>query len=288
MLVRTTLELAEALASAAGDAVCPRLARHVAEDPLPEVRRLNLLQLHDKFTAARETLTTSRAALSDPSPWVRLAAARFLRAEVETLEALARDQQAPDQVAAEAVALLAARLAPERAGPLLVEILGSRTGDAQRQAIEELGRLRHAPAYDALVVALDRADPRIAAAAAIALGALGDPRAETSLLAALGHEASELRLAAARALGELGSVASVAPLLALLESRGLDTTARQAIRGAIAAIQSRLVGAGAGQLTVAAAESESGRLSLAGSEAGALSLASDSPGEARLPTQRDD
>ena len=68
---------------------------------------------------------------------------------------------------------------------------------------------------------------------------------------------------------------SVSPLLALLESRGLDTEARQAIRGAIAAIQSRLVGAGAGQLTVAAAASESGRLSLAGTEAGALSLTDD-------------
>jgi hypothetical protein len=274
-LVQMTLGLAEALTAAVKGGICPRLARNAASDPLPEVRLLNVLQLHEKFTASREALATSRAALADASPWVRLAAARFLRAEFETLEALVRDREVPDQAAAEAVTLLAARLAPERAGPLLVEILKARTGDTQRQAIQELGRLRHAPAFDPLVVALGGTDPRTAAAAATALGALGDPRAETSLLAVLGRDEAELRLAAGRALGGLGSVRSVAPLLALLESRGLDTAARWAIRGAITAIQSRLVGAGAGQLSVATAESESGRLSLAGSDAGALTLTDD-------------
>lgn len=272
-LVRTALDLSEALSSTEG--VCPRLARNAAEDPLPEVRRLNLLQLQEKFTAARETLATSRAALSDTSPWVRLAAARFLRTEVETLEALARDRQVPDQAAAEAVALLAARVTPERAGALLLEILERRTGDTQRQAIEELGRLRHGPAFGPLVAILDRADGRTAAAAAKALGALRDARAEAHLLAGLGRNAVDVRLAAARALGELGTVASVAPLLELQESRGLDAGARQAIRDAVAAIQSRLVGAAAGQLTVAPATGETGRLSLASSEAGALSLAED-------------
>jgi HEAT repeat protein len=274
-LVRMTLGLAEALTSAEKGGICPRLARNAADDPLPEVRRLNLLELHNKFTATREALATSRAALADTSPWVRLAAARFLRAEVETLEALVRDGQVPDEAAAEAVTLLAARLAPERAGPLLMDVLTSHTGNAQRQAIEALGALRHRPALGPLIVVLQQGDPRTAASAALALGALGDPDAETGLLAVLGRTDADLRLAAARALGHLGTVASVAPLLALQESRGLDTAARRAIGGAIARIQSRLVGAGAGQLTVASAESESGRLSLAGSETGALTLAQD-------------
>jgi HEAT repeat-containing taxis protein len=239
------------------------------------VRLLNLLQLHDAFAGTTEAREASRALLDDGSPWVRLAAARFLQDEIDVLESLARDRLVPDQAASEAVALLAARLEPERAGPILVDVLKSRTGDTQRQAIEELGRLRHASALGPLVVVMERADPRTAAAAATALGALGDPRAETSLLGFLGRDAAEVRLAAARALGGLGTVRSVAPLLALLESRGLDAAARHAIRGAIASIQSRLVGAGAGQLTVASTESESGRLSLSGSEAGALSLADD-------------
>jgi HEAT repeat protein len=270
--VRMTVRLAEALSSAEGGGICPRLARNVVEDPVPGVRLLNLLQLQEAFGGTGEAREASRAALSDPSPWARLAAARFLQGEVQALEALARDREVPDQAAAEAIELLAARLSLERAGPLLVDVVKSRTSDARRQAIQELGRLRHGPALGPLVVVMERDDPRTAAAAATALGALGDPRAEVSLLGVLGRDDASLRLAAARALGRLGSVKSVAPLLALLEARGLDADGRQAIRGAIASIQSRLVGAGAGQLTVASAESESGRLTLSGSEAGALTL----------------
>ena len=270
--IRKTLDLATALSSAEGGGICERLARNATTDPLPGVRLLNLLQLHDAFPAASEAREASRGSLDDASPWVRLAAARFLQEEIEVLESLARDRLVPDQAASEAVALLAARLETEKAGPILVDVLKGRTGDTQRQAIEELGRLRYAAAHGPLVVVMERADPRTAAAAATALGRLGDPRAEISRLRMLGREAVEVRLAAARALGRLGTVKSVAPLLALLQ-RGHDADGRQAIRGAIAAIQSRLVGAGAGQLTVAAAESESGRLSLADSEAGALTLA---------------
>ncbi len=282
-MMRKTLALAERLSSAERAGVCPRLALNATRDPLPEVRVLNLVQLQEKCTASPEALATSRAALRDASPWVRLAAARFLRAEVETLEALARDRQVPDQARAEAVALLAARLAAERAGPLLVEILKTSTGDTQRKAVEELGRLRHGPALGPLVVLMERGAARTAAAAASALGALGEPRAEASLLEALGREAVEVRVAAARALGVIGTVRSVEPLAALLESRGLDASARQAIRGAVASIQSRLAGAGAGQLTVASAESESGRLSLAGPGAGDLTLADDGGIESRRP-----
>ena len=270
--LRKTLDLAALLSSAEGGGICERLARNAATDPMPGVRLLNLLQLHDAFPATTEAGEASRGSLDDASPWVRLAAARFLHDETAVLESLARDRLAPDQAASEAVALLAARLEPEKAGPILVDVLKGRTGDAQRQAIEELGRLRHAPAHGPLVVVMERADPRTAAAAAQALGRLGDPRAEISLLRMLGRDDAEVRVAAARALGRLGSVKSVAPLLALLE-RGHDADGRQAIRGAIGSIQSRLVGAGAGQLTVASAESESGRLSLAGPEAGALTLA---------------
>jgi HEAT repeat protein len=107
------------------------------------------------------------------------------------------------------------------------------------------------------------ADPRGAAAAAAALGALGDARAESSLLKSIGSKAHELQLAAARALGRLGTVRSVEPLLTLLDSRRLDAMGRQSVRHAVASIQSRLVGAGAGQISLAQSAAESGRLSLA-------------------------
>jgi HEAT repeat protein len=270
------IDLSTRLSSPQGGSFCQHLARNAVTDPLPGVRLLNLLQLQEQFPGAVETREASRADLTDPSPWVRLSAARFIGDEgLDALEALAKDREVADQAAAEAVALLAAQLQPERAGPLLVDVLKSRTGDPQRQAIEALGRMRHAAAFGPLVVVMEHADPRTAAAAARALGVLGDSRAEASVLAVLRTVNVDLRLAAARALGQLGTVASVAPLVALLESRGLDAATRQTIRGAIASIQSRLVGAGAGQLTVASAGSESGRLSLANSAAGALTLTDD-------------
>jgi HEAT repeat protein len=277
-IVRLMIGLADGLSSAEKGGLCPRLARNAGADPLPGVRLQNLAQLQDKFTAAPEALATSRAALFDSDPWVRLAAARFLRAEVETLEAVARDRKAPDQAAAEAVALLAARMPAERVGPVLIEIVKNRTDEARRQAVEELGRLRHAPAAGPLIVLVDRADPRTAAAAATALGALEDAHAESSLIQALDSDAPELRMAAAKALGRLGGVKAVEPLMGLLSAR-LDTASRQAIRDAVAAIQSRLVGAEAGQLTVAAGDLESGRLSLAQPAAGAGDLSLAKPGD---------
>lgn len=267
--LRMMVRLAEDLSSSEGGGICARLGTNAREDPIPGVRLWNLLQLHDAFPRTQDAREASRAALADSSPWVRLAAARFLGDEgLEVLEALARDRQAPDQAAVEAVALLAARLSRERAGPLLVDVLKTRAGDAHRQAVEELGRLRHQPALGPLIVVLERGDSRTAAAAAAALASLGDARAEPSLLKSMDAEAHEVRQAAARALGWVGSVRSVAPLLALLDSR-LDSVTRQCVRDAVASIQSRLVGAEAGQLSIAAGTSESGRLSLATPRAGA-------------------
>ena len=89
-------------------------------------------------------------------------------------------------------------------------------------------------------------------------------------------DARELRLAAIRALGTVGTAASVEPLLAFLEGRRLDAETRQGIRDAVGAIQSRLAGAEAGQLSLAAASPGSGWLSVAapGAGQGDLSLLS--------------
>jgi hypothetical protein len=76
-------------------------------------------------------------------------------------------------------------------------------------------------------------------------------------------EARELRLAAAQALAKVGSVGAVEPLSALLEGGGLDAASRQAIRDAISAIQSRLAGAEAAQLSLVTSMREGGRLTLA-------------------------
>jgi len=276
--VGATLRLARELSSAAGGGICERLARNAVSDPHPSVRLWNLLQLQEQFAGTPEAGEASRADLGDPSPWVRLSAARFLRDEGHgALEGLTRDRGVPEQAAAEAVALLPARGDNERAGPVLLTVLKTRTGEARRQAIQELGRLRHPPALGPLIVLLERADPRTAAAAASALGSLGDAKAEPALVKAVETDERELRLAAARALGSLGNVRSVEPLLALLQRR-LDAESRQGIREAIGAIQSRLAGAEAGQLSLATSAPGSGWLSLAAPTAGQGDLSLADPG----------
>jgi len=276
--LRLAIWLARALSSPEGGGICERLARNATSDPHSGVRLWNLLQLHEQFPDTPEAREASRVNLGDPGPWVRLAAARFSREEgLDALKSLAEDREAPEGAAAEAVALFAARGPAEAAGPLLLAALKTRTGQVRRQAIEDLGRLRHLPARGPLLVLLERADPRTAAAAAAALAALGDARAEPGLLAAVESEARELRLAALRALATLGSVASVEPLLAFLETRHPDTETRREVRAAVDAIQSRLAGAEAGQLSLAVTPAGSGWLSVAppGAGPGAVSLLPD-------------
>jgi hypothetical protein len=76
-------------------------------------------------------------------------------------------------------------------------------------------------------------------------------------------------LAAAHALGRVGTVAAVAALREAMERHG--DLLRSAGREAIAEIQSRVSGAGRGQLSLA--EPVAGALSLAEAEGGHVSLA---------------
>src|SRR5206468_2440244 len=78
--LRLGLWLARELSSPGGG-VCERLAANAKSDPLPGVRLWNLLQLHEQFPETEEAREASREDFKDPSPWVRLAAARFLKDE---------------------------------------------------------------------------------------------------------------------------------------------------------------------------------------------------------------
>jgi HEAT repeat protein len=271
------LALAHELSSP-GDSVCKRLARNATSDPQPGVRLSNLLELHESFAHTAEASEASRTDLKDRGPWVRLAAARFLKDEsLDVLENLAaHDHAVPAAAAAEAVALVAARSSAPRAAPFLMAILKTRSGEVRRQAVEELGRIQYRPAQRRLTMLLEHADARTAAAVAAALGALGDLRAEHALLQAVQNDAREVRLAAVHALGKLGHVSAVEPLLAFLDTRRPDAETRQGIRDAIGAIQSRLVGAEAGQISIAANAHGSGWLSVAPSaREGDVSLVAD-------------
>ncbi len=272
------LELADLLTAAKGG-ICERLARNAREDMSSGVRLWNLTLLQHHFDGRSETKEASHALLADPSPWVRLAAARFLPDEGSpVLRALLEEGKTPDHAAAEAAALLGARLRIAEAGPLLIATLKKWSGETRRQAIQELGRLKHAPAVGPLCVLLDRSDPRAAADAADALRTIGDPKAAPRLLDAVRQDAAELRIAAARALGLVGTVQTVEPLLELIDAK-IDGESRQALREAVSAIQARLAGAEAGQVSLAVTAAEAGRLSLATPRAG--------PGDVSLATGPD-
>jgi hypothetical protein len=274
--LQSLLALARDLASSEGGGLCERLLRNARTDLHAGVRLANLAVLQERFASTPEAWKASRDGLEDANPWVRLSSARFLGDEGHgVLEALVHDRSVPGEAAAEAVALLAARLLPERAGPLLIEVVKTRTDDGRREAVGALGRLRYLPALGPLAVLLERADPATACAAAASLAMLGDAKAEPALLEVIAGEERDVRLAAVRALATVGSVRAVEPLIRLAET--VDAETRQDVRDAIRAIQSRLHGAESGQLSLAASDGQSGWLSepQPGAGAGDLSLAPD-------------
>ena len=100
-----------------------------------------------------------------------------------------------------------------------------------------------------------------------ALGETGSERAVPALVKALAHDGETVRTAAASASGRVGGAADIVVALRQAEETfSGDHAFLRAVREAIASIQSRLVGADHGQLSVAP---DSGELSLADDEPGA-------------------
>ncbi len=235
-LLRGGLALARRLV--APEDIPPRIAENLRREPEPGVRLNALLTLAREFPghpARREALLAAR---SDESNEVRLRAAMALGEEGrQTLRDLASSETVDDACAARAVAALGEQLAGKEAAALLRRALDSGRG-------------------------------RTAVACLEAVGERGSAASEQGMLAALRSPDDSVHLAAARALGRAGTVAAVRDLRAVSErgTRELRAVARQAV----AEIQSRLAGAGPGQLSLAG--HEAGALSLAGQETGALTL----------------
>lgn len=205
-----------------------------------------LLREFPQHPATQAALSASR---EDPSDEIRLEVAMRLGvAGRSTLLALVEDPRTSEASAVRAVVVL---------GPLLPYEVAEA---ACRRAVERGQRELAARSLEACV----RLDPA---------------RAESLLLAVIGTADLEVALVAVQALGRAGSVEAVLPLR-WLEDEGPRKLA-QAARQAVAEIQSRLTGAGEGQLSLTggaagalslAAEAEPGRLSLADAKAGARAL----------------
>lgn len=171
-----------------------------------------------------------RSVLADPDPAVRLTAAQALlrhdrlasvRELLESLD-LPRDDpplilgeilsQLPARLHGEAVELLRAPLPPEWLHMLALAV----------------ARMQVLAAYDALADLRASPSPRIRAAAWIALGELGDPRAGDIVAEGLADPAPDVRQAACACAGRLGSPEVVPRLAALLRDDDWWTAFRAA------------------------------------------------------------
>jgi HEAT repeat protein len=226
-------------------------------------------------------LEALRNACSDPSPQIRLRAAKELGAEGRGILIELAEGLADDEMSAQAVSALGSELPSERTIDLLVHALRRRLLQTARACVEVLGRTGPA-AVDTLAKVIAREKGELSVAAAAALGETGSASAEPPLILALQREQADLQVAAASALGRVGSSAAVLPLKEAAERFSRDPDLRRATRQAIAEIQSRVQGASPGQLSLAGGEA--GQLSLAEAEAGQLSLAGDPAGQLSFPS----
>jgi HEAT repeat protein len=251
-----------------------RIAENTRREPEWRVRLENVSLLAERFPHHPATGETLEAARGDARPEVRLAAALALGEDgPATLLEIASLRSWDEPCVARTFAFLEKHLSPENAEEILGHALRSRQLRTIRACLRSLAQAGGPRAIKALVKVLVVEGGELAAAAAEALGASGQPAAEAPLLEALARGRSvDVHVAAATALGQVGSAAAVLSLKDLGARGNATTSERRAARQAIAEIQSRLYGATPGQLSLA--EGDAGALSLAGDDpAGRVSLA---------------
>ena len=280
------------------DAPRQRLIDNAHRDPEAGVRLQNLLLLIRELPEDPATVEALRTACSDPSPEIRLRAAKGLGTEGHEVLLELAESMVDDAVCAQAVSILYRELPIARVKALFDHAWRERRIQTACACLKALNSSGTAMAVDTLAEVLAQQEGELAAAAVQALVTTGSAAAEPPLLSALQREIPDLpdlRVTAAKALGSVGSAAAVLPLKEAAERFSLDRDLRRATRQAIAEIQSRLLGATPGQLSLAVAEAgqlslaqaEAGQLSLAQAEAGQLSLATDPAGQLSLPPKDD-
>lgn len=247
-----------------------RLAENVRQDPEAGVRFQSLRVLIREHPGEPETAEALHAACSDPSPEIRLQAAKELGPEAHDVLLKIAESLVDDILCAEAVSALGSDLPFEPAKTILDQVLDLRHLQTARACVEALGRSGDAAAVAPLKRVLASEKSELAAVAIQALEAIGSPAERLLILTLQRREERDLRLAAANALGRLGTAAAVLPLEEVAQRSWINRELRRAALQAIADIHSRLHGASPGQLSLAGAET--GQLSLVTDPTGQLSL----------------
>jgi HEAT repeat protein len=267
----------QALVTAARHLVRPSdlvvaLADNFKHEPSSSVRLRILQVLLERFPRHHRTAAVLQDALRDFHDEIRLRAALALESEDarETLLGIAGSEYSRDEHAARAIARLGEQLSVKQVHAILDQALRRRHVATAEACLAQMARRGGGQGLRLLQKVLALEKGALADAAARALGLTGRREAEPALIAALDRHSPETLTAVARALARVGTAAAVAPLRAAAD-RETDDGFRSAARQAIAAIQARLQGDPgqlsladdqAGQVSLAEAEDEVGRLSL--------------------------
>jgi HEAT repeat protein len=267
--VRPLLALAEQLVPP--EDIPQRVADTVARDPLSTVRARALAALFSEYPDTALTKATARAALTDLDAEVRLNAALALGAEGDpVLVEIASAERTPDVVAARALAKLGGRMPRDLTLEILRNAVPLRRNQTALACIKIIATRADEEGVRALARALRLASDDVAVEATWALGLAGHPAAEPGLIDALAHSAAAVRLAAVEALGRSGTAVCIPALQQAAQTRENNAALREAVRDAVAAVQSRLRGATPGQLSLSS--SAAGQISLPADTSGKVSL----------------
>jgi hypothetical protein len=228
-----------------------RLAYNAANDPQPQVRLQNLRFLVASDTGAPPELVASTAAalLGDEHTPVRLLAVKHAgQPGHAVLRALIADTELDLSLRAQAVDTLGRHPVPDLDG-LRAVLVSAYAPEVTMAALAVIGWSSDAALIEAVLSCTRNEHEGVRAEAARVLGRLAQPQTEPLLIQLLRDPASDVQHASAEALGLFGSVAAVEPLLPLAESL-VRPRLRQAARGAIGRIQSRLGDVEAGRLSL--------------------------------------
>ncbi len=262
------------------------LARRATEDPVAGVRLRALEVLGALPGGGDMTRSVARRLLEDSHPGVRLRAAATLGGDAG-FEALASIVRSPAP-APRASGIPSWQVALEAGWPRdLAGALDTSIEGYERLRGRALDRLLAGfPAERLLPLlreAIDGGSPPLRAAALRGMARSGDSSWEATAHRLLHDEAAEVRAVAVEVLGAAGTVGAVPHLRALAGRSGaLDLALRLEIEKAVAAIQSRLGGAAAGQVSLpggSGGEWPAGRVSLSGSPNDAQGRVTLAPGE---------
>jgi HEAT repeat protein len=213
----------EELGKAPGDAQLTRIRIRAAlgmgdaKDAVARYRTWRTGRAEEDLAALRTmAMTTLWQGLTSPSAQVQVQAIQAIeRLEIETFAHDVGERMGDDDDVVAAAASIAVLRAFPQAPDVATDMLKSDDPAARAIAVEGIGRKVGKHAADDLRFAAVDADPRVRAAAAMAIAALADPRDTERLTELATDKSADVRAVALRALtrgnrGDLGAVAEAA------------------------------------------------------------------------------